>query len=235
MKRSTYLLLLGCIWLFLPVIPSFADQVWIEWTSNTEPDFSHYLVFRGTSPTEQPSILENLLTSVQTPQCRDTTVQSGKTYYYWVASVDHYGNESACSGPLQVLVPAKNSGTSNGGVVAFLIQHLDSNLDSNDPYVDRNLDNDPQIDFNWTPITGSGMTYKIYAITGDNQPELKTESNLTNYQIQSAVNGQKYRLRVDVFDANQQLLAQGFSDYILCDIAQVTMLRPSMPRSMNAE
>jgi fibronectin type 3 domain-containing protein len=236
MKRYAYLLLLGCGLIFNAFASPPTEPVLIEWMPNSEPDFSHYLVYRSTQTNQRLTLADNLLSSVQIPKYCDVSARSGETYYYWVSAVDNYGNESPLSGPLQVLVKSgSNTKNGTGELTAFLIQHDDSDFISADPFIDRMLDNDSQIQYSWNPIPGTGISYKVYVIQGDNPPELKAEISQSSYQIQNAQNGQRYRLRVDVISDNQLLLAQGYSDSILCDIAQQSLLKPSAPSSTNAQ
>ena len=73
--------------------PTKAPEVELSWSINAETDLAGYRVYRS----EQHDTPGNLVTSdlLLSPAYRDTSVQSGHTYWYSVTAVDRSGNESA--------------------------------------------------------------------------------------------------------------------------------------------
>jgi len=68
----------------------------LYWDSNTESDFSHYLIYKapvinGVVDTNRPYQLKAYL---KYPQFTDNQVFPGKTYYYKIVAVDYDGNQS---------------------------------------------------------------------------------------------------------------------------------------------
>jgi len=72
-----------------------ADYVNISWDDNTEPDLSHYNIWRkqGTG-LGSPTLFDEDITE---SYYSDTTVAADTTYYYAVTAVDDNGNESSTS------------------------------------------------------------------------------------------------------------------------------------------
>ncbi len=68
-------------------------QVTVHWIRNTEPDFDHYLVWRGP---DYEGPYEKLGGTVETDFV-DGTAVNGTTYFYAVSAVDREGNESSLS------------------------------------------------------------------------------------------------------------------------------------------
>ena len=229
MKRASFFPTLAFILFLIPPLGHSADRVWLEWDANSEPDFSHYLVYRSLTPKDQPSDPSDLIASVEAPFYTDAEVQAYNTYYYWVCAVDLYGNKSACSGPLvaTIVTPA--------GPSAFEIEHLDDDYVEGDPFIDRTLDNDTVIAFGWSAYSQTEVLYRIYLAENGGEDEFLAETEDTSFQIENAVSGVNYRLRVDVIDANQQIIARAYSEVILCEILTGEILKPEMPRAVNVQ
>jgi hypothetical protein len=68
-----------------------AGAVELVWTANTEPDLAGYNVYRREAQEPARRMNEGLL---RTPLLRDSTVEPGRSYTYWVTAVDLTGNES---------------------------------------------------------------------------------------------------------------------------------------------
>lgn len=67
----------------------------LSWSAiaNSAGDFSHYIIYRGSSPTSTSQLFNNVTTTSYT----DNTITNGIAYYYQVASVDLIGNVSSKS------------------------------------------------------------------------------------------------------------------------------------------
>jgi hypothetical protein len=76
-------------------------QVSLSWTASTS-DVSGYNVYRGTAPGSYSRINTTL---DPTTTYTDSSVASGKTYYYAVTAEDSSGKESTYSAAVQVVVP----------------------------------------------------------------------------------------------------------------------------------
>ena len=75
----------------------------LAWNINPEADFAGYIVYRSEqNDTTGAPLTPELLSA---PTFRDTTVVSGHRYFYRVAAVDHDGNTSALSNPVEAEVP----------------------------------------------------------------------------------------------------------------------------------
>ena len=77
----------------------FVDLVW---TPDTAPDLAGYNIYRREENTQPAKINSEL---VKTPAFRDTTVVSGKTYFYSISAADVRNNESARSPEASETVP----------------------------------------------------------------------------------------------------------------------------------
>jgi hypothetical protein len=79
----------------------------LSWSISPESDVAGYRVYRGAAGDSggQP-LLSDL---IPTPAFRDSTVQAGHGYRYFVTAVDRAGNESAESPPVIVEIPAPAS------------------------------------------------------------------------------------------------------------------------------
>jgi len=75
----------------------------LSWAINLETDMAGYRVYRSERGNERGQLLTpDLLPS---PAYRDSSVLSGRRYWYTVTAVDRAGNESAPSGTLLVEIP----------------------------------------------------------------------------------------------------------------------------------
>ncbi len=77
----------------------FIDLVW---SPDSEPDLAGYNVFRRERNSEWSKLNLDL---VRTPAYRDTSVQSGREYFYSVSAIDERGNESRHSEEAGETVP----------------------------------------------------------------------------------------------------------------------------------
>jgi hypothetical protein len=87
----------------IPATPEAPARVELSWAISSEPDLAGYNVYRSDredAPGER--INTELLPS---PTFRDTSVVSGRRYFYRVSAVDNSGNESPLSPAVQIDVP----------------------------------------------------------------------------------------------------------------------------------
>ncbi len=85
-------------------------EVDLSWSSNVEPDFSQYIIYRrdvgsGQAAPERMAP-EDLTNRIVAPAFRDLHAQPGHTYAYSVVAVDGAGNRSASSPEIVVTVPS---------------------------------------------------------------------------------------------------------------------------------
>ena len=82
------------------------NTISIFFASNIENDIAGYKVYRSTEP-NSPRSDWNLLTPqlLTTNTFQDTTVESGKTYFYYLTAVDKFGNISENSDVVSETVP----------------------------------------------------------------------------------------------------------------------------------
>ena len=89
-----------------PAVPGLSTVMWdpggleVTWNPVEDGDLHSYNLLRSGSAsldTGQPNLVADSLTATS---YRDTTVQNGNTYYYWMTATDTLGNESALSQPL---------------------------------------------------------------------------------------------------------------------------------------
>ena len=73
------------------VSPVLAADITLAWDANSEPDLAGYNVYRREAQEPARRMNEGLL---RTPLLRDSTVEPGRSYTYWVTAVDLTGNES---------------------------------------------------------------------------------------------------------------------------------------------
>lgn len=83
-----------------------ADELYVDlsWSINIETDLAGYRVYRSEAEGTSGRPIE-LLWLV--PSYRDTSVQSGHSYWYSVTALDRAGNESPASAPVAVLAQAE--------------------------------------------------------------------------------------------------------------------------------
>jgi hypothetical protein len=77
-----------------------SSVVELSWSINVEPDLAGYRVYRSDQEAARGSLLTPEL--LPSPEYRDTSVQSGRQYWYSVTAVDRNGNESAPSPAVSV-------------------------------------------------------------------------------------------------------------------------------------
>lgn len=85
--------------------PSDGLYVDLSWAINLETDLAGYRVYRSEEEGTRGRPIE-LLWLV--PSYRDTSVQSGHSYWYSVTALDRAGNESLVSAPVVVLIQAEH-------------------------------------------------------------------------------------------------------------------------------
>jgi hypothetical protein len=69
----------------------------LSWDDNTEPDLASYRVYRGVAGGPLERVAE-----VEVPAYSDANVEPDKMYRYAVAAVDHAGNESTQTAPVEL-------------------------------------------------------------------------------------------------------------------------------------
>ena len=74
-----------------------ATQIDIDWADNTEPDLSHYSVWRSTTEGGNPDPYIEIASDVAGSDYSDTGLSPSMTYYYVVKAVDTSSNESGYS------------------------------------------------------------------------------------------------------------------------------------------
>jgi hypothetical protein len=77
-------------------------EVYLHWNPNTESDFFHYAVYRGTSASFSPHD-SNRVAIVTLPNYVDDGYGYGEEHYYKVSAIDIHGNES----PFSLVTPAE--------------------------------------------------------------------------------------------------------------------------------
>lgn len=85
----------GVVAAVLPGASTRSYVVDLSWAINVETDLAGYRVYRSESEGSRGQLLTPEL--LLTPAYRDTSVESGHTYWYTVTAVDRAGNESAPS------------------------------------------------------------------------------------------------------------------------------------------
>lgn len=234
MKSTTTFRWLAVVLLMLGSAAISHSQIWIEWSPNSEPDLSHYCIYRTSSPNaSRPGFSEAFLTRVQSCRYVDFSAPVGSTYYYWVSAVDQCGNESSLCGPLKAeAFCGRQDSVGNQNVSVFSVRHLDEDQDPQDPYIDASTDNDQTLDFSWDPIPQEGSRYRIYLSKNQEPDVFITEIQESSYQIVNAVPGCAYRLSVDVIGSDQQLLKHGISMDVLCDVQSDVVPVPGRPEAV---
>jgi hypothetical protein len=92
---------------FPPAVPqglsaiASSDAINLTWERNTDPDFASYTLYRATANGPFTAIAAKLTTSYY----RDATATPGQTWRYALTALDHNGNESAQSQPVEIPFP----------------------------------------------------------------------------------------------------------------------------------
>jgi hypothetical protein len=81
----------------LTTTPISATQIDLDWADNTEPDLSHYSVWRSTTAGGNPDPYTEIASDVVASNYSDTGLSASMTYYYVVRAVDTSSNESGNS------------------------------------------------------------------------------------------------------------------------------------------
>jgi fibronectin type 3 domain-containing protein len=87
-----------------PAVSIGQHSVTVTWTASKS-KVQGYRVFRTTDPNASPGLLA--VTPPDTTRYVDTTIESGRTYYYSVKAFDAYGKESGFSEKVSATIPAK--------------------------------------------------------------------------------------------------------------------------------
>jgi len=217
--------------LFLPL--AFAqNQVWIEWASSSDPDVDHYLIYRSNDQKLEPDLAADLIGSSTSLYFIDHDVVMGPDYYYWVSAIDEAGNASAFTGPLQVgSTQIEPDGFLDSQLDTICIQHLDEDMDPSDPYVDRTLDNDDEILFQWDLNIEGEPVYRIFLFYDGISAGFQCETQETTFLLDETQKETGYQLRVDAVNAQQKLLARGYSEVVTCVDDEEPISRPSQPNA----
>jgi fibronectin type 3 domain-containing protein len=160
-------------------------QVSLNWSANSESDFSHYTIYRNTTGDSTTVIL---IDSVYSPNTSYTDINlvNALTYYYWFRAVDVLGSTSELSSgvsavPLDVTPPAQP-------------QNLTA------------IAGDEQVMLSWDRNTEADfLRYRIYGSTVPN-PATKIDSTTggvtdTTKIISGLTNGSIYYFRVTAVDS----------------------------------
>lgn len=103
----------------------------LSWNQSSETDFSHYIVYKSKVTNQVVDSNENNFQRrkyTKNPVFYDTAVRENNTYYYQIASVDVFGNESSRSDVISVpfvsddsslTPPANISASSNNGSISI--------------------------------------------------------------------------------------------------------------------
>ena len=93
--------------IFPPVAPkgvqasTAPNSIELNWDRNTEEDLNGYRIYRA----EGNGAMEKTGEVSAIPSFSDRKVEHGKTYHYAISAVDHAGNESPRSAPVEVAMP----------------------------------------------------------------------------------------------------------------------------------
>ncbi|MDZ7692339.1 MAG: Ser-Thr-rich GPI-anchored membrane family protein [Balneolaceae bacterium] len=112
-------------------------EITLTWDANSETDLAEYRLYRFALPQKETKLVATI--SAGTETYTDTDIVNGRTYSYWVSSVDQNGNESGYSDEVQVTfdsIPIANSFAHPiGGGNKVLEEHLDPKTN---PYYPNN-------------------------------------------------------------------------------------------------
>jgi len=90
--------ILSVLFITLPGITHGQQPITLAWNANSEPNLSHYVLYRDTSPGTM--VQQDSIHHIDTTYS-DYNVAEGITYYYKLTAVDSAGNESAPSNEVQ--------------------------------------------------------------------------------------------------------------------------------------
>lgn len=236
MKAKTHIwgIVIGLLLISLQSVAS--DRIWIQWDACPESDLNHYVIYRSDASKAQPDLVIDQLAVTEASFYIDENVELGTTYYYWVSAVDEVGNASITSEPLVVVFDATyGEGTPEQRFQSFMIEHVDEDQYPTDPFVNRAIDNDNKIEFTWSSLSNDDVHFVIYLSLNDGPDAFASETEESYYAVGNAASGETVRLRVDVIDANDQLVARGFSDVIRCEIIDTQIIAPETPKVLDLE
>lgn len=95
----------------LVAVVGTGKAVSLDWSDNTEPDFSEYGIYRNTTGVTPASASVDKIAEVRASRFVDTEVNLGTTYYYWLNAYDNVENVSGFSARVSA-VPTVISGGS---------------------------------------------------------------------------------------------------------------------------
>ena len=85
----------------LTVAVGTGRAVSLDWSDNTEPDFSEYGIYRNTTAVTPANANTNKIAEVRASRFVDTDVTIGTTYYYWLNAYDSVENASGFTNYVQ--------------------------------------------------------------------------------------------------------------------------------------
>ena len=88
------------------------SQAVLNWTANTEPDLSHYVLYRSTTNNFTPASSDSIARVNKPATTYTNTGLSNGTYYYKIAAADSTGNKSGASGQASVTIAGTFTTTS---------------------------------------------------------------------------------------------------------------------------
>ncbi len=83
-----------------PVADAGADYIHISWDRVADSDLRYVEVWENTEDTEDPETDASRISEVYGNELTRNNLAGGTTRYYWLRSVDRYGNKSAFAGPV---------------------------------------------------------------------------------------------------------------------------------------
>ena len=83
----------------------------LDWSDNTEADFSEYGVYRNTTGVTPATASTNKIAEVRASRFVDTEVTIGTTYYYWINAYDALENVSGFSSSVSAVPTYINGGS----------------------------------------------------------------------------------------------------------------------------
>ncbi|MBN1766242.1 MAG: hypothetical protein JW860_13360 [Sedimentisphaerales bacterium] len=162
----------------------------LDWNDNSEPDLSHYNMYRSTT---SGSGYSQIATDVSGSSYDDNTAANGTTYYYVVTAVDTEDSESGFSNEASATpqdatppaAPTSLSATAGTGTVSL----------------NWNNNGEPDLD-----------SYNVYRSTtsGSGYSQIATDVSSSDYTDNSVANGTTYYYVVTAVDASSN--ESGFSN-----------------------
>jgi len=183
----------------------------LDWSDNTEPDFSEYGVYRSLTSTTPDNANTSKIAEVRASRFVDTEVTIGTTYFYWVNAYDALENVSGFATYVQA-IPTTVGGTYDG-------------TPPNTPNAPSFISQSPYVASDGTALGRVAMTAPAMPTLGASLEMIYKRSSATNYLIGTVLYSGGVSFQIDDLSVGEvyDFAARAVSTYNVPSAISVTM------------